>query len=90
MDADFGARQFALKRLVAAFDLGDELGDVILLLDRLRRNRPALLIEIAADETHPRQQLLRRIGGKIKHRILLANLCGDHGDMLVKNSFPPH
>ena len=48
--ADLGAAQFALKGLVAPLNLGDELGDIVLLLNRVGLDLAALLAVKAADK----------------------------------------
>ena len=77
---DLGLGQRALERLVGALDLGDELGDLVLVGDFHRGDFLALAVE-AADETHLAKQVLRRDAGEVKNAVFLAYLRGKHGDL---------
>src|SRR5207253_9643176 len=71
--AHLAARDRALESLVVALDLGDELGDVVVLGNAAGRDLLALPVE-AADESHLGQQLLGRIVDEVEDAVLLADL----------------
>ena len=57
--------------------LGDERADLVVLAQRLRLDRLALPV-VPADESHPPQKVLGRIGDEVEAAVLLANLRGKH------------
>src|SRR6185436_7497364 len=71
--AHLGARQGPLESLVVALDLGDELGDIVVLADTPGGDLLAFTIE-TADETHLRQQVPRPIAGEVEDAVLLTDL----------------
>ena len=73
----------SLEGLIAALDFGDELGDVIGLIDLLGLDLAAFLIIEATDETDFVEQPVGGVGGEVKNSILLANLCGDNSLSLL-------
>src|SRR5206468_3434700 len=75
---DLGARELALKGLVAALDPGDELRDLVLFGDLGRRDLLALAVE-PADELDLPEQVLRRIGDEVEEAVLLTDSRGKHG-----------
>ena len=75
--AHLGARQAALEGAIRTLDLGDELGDIVVLRDARRRDLLALAVE-TADETHLRKQVLRPVRSEVEDPVLLANLCCVH------------
>ena len=75
---DLGAGKFALKGLVAAFDFGDELGDVVLRLGRRGLDAGAFLVVKPADEPDFLQKVFGRIRRKIEKGVFLADLSGNH------------
>jgi hypothetical protein len=75
----------ALERLVVALDLGDELGDVVVLRDLARGDLLAVAVE-AADEADLRQQLLGRIADEVEDAVLLPDLRRLHEPLPPKPS----
>src|SRR6266496_2769808 len=78
-----GPRQIALERAVAAFDLRDELRDVVVFLDLGGRDLPLLSVE-AADELDLVQQVVRRVRDEIEDAVLLPHLGREHGWILAQ------
>jgi len=74
---DLGARELALKGLVAALDPGDELGDLVLFGDLGRRDLLAFAVE-PADELDLPEQVFRRIGDEVEDAVLLTDPRGKH------------
>ena len=72
-----GARELALESLVGMLDARDELRDLVVLRNRLRRDLLAFAV-VAADETHLVQGLPRRAAREIKNAVLLAYPCCKH------------
>jgi hypothetical protein len=70
-----GPGELALEGLVGALDARDELGDFVVLRNRMGRDFLALAIE-TADEPHLIKAVLRRIADEIEDSVLLPDARG--------------
>src|SRR6185295_17719665 len=87
---NLGAPELPLKGLIVALDLGDELGNLIVIGHFRRRDLLALAIE-AAHEADFAQQVFGRVGDEVEQTVLLTNLRGEHRYLIrmVKASWAP-
>src|SRR5262252_6975075 len=73
--------------MVVTLDLGDELGDVVVLGDAGRGDFLPVAVE-TADEANLRQQVLGPVAGEVEDAVLLSDLRRLHGRFL-RGPAPP-